>query len=237
MATEIVTRESFALTPPENKQPSTMDLLDYLVKNNGAIEAIQCIAELQDKQRKQDAELAFNEMLSQCQQEIKRVVPDADGPKKKFASYKALDKEARPVYTRYGFSLSFGTLESTLPEHILVICDCSRGLHTRRYQIPMPTDGKGPQGAAVLSKSDAVMGAVSRGCRKLLACIFNIAIGDDDPEFSNGELADTLQQMEMAFDKKVLWKLFNDAVDKFDSNPGAIKAINAAKKKREGELK
>jgi len=63
------------------------------------------------------------------------------------------------------------------------VCYVSRGAFTRTYTCPpMPADGKGPQGAAVMSKTHATGSALTYAQRYLLKLIFNLAIGDDDDD-------------------------------------------------------
>jgi hypothetical protein len=91
----------------ELRKPSTMDLLQVALQNNAAIDVIERLAPLQLDQRKLDAEVGFNEELNICQREVQTVVVDSEktGPGgKKWATYKALDKAIRPIYTARGLS-------------------------------------------------------------------------------------------------------------------------------------
>jgi hypothetical protein len=91
----------------ELRKPSTMDLLQVALQNNAAIDVIERLAALQLDQRKLDAEVGFDEELNICQREVQTVVVDSEktGPGgKKWATYKALDKAIRPIYTARGLS-------------------------------------------------------------------------------------------------------------------------------------
>jgi hypothetical protein len=50
----------------------------------------------------------------------------------------------------------------------------------------MPADGKGAQGGDVMTKTFATGAGMSYGARYLLKFIWNIAVGEDDPEASTG---------------------------------------------------
>src|ERR1051326_2577684 len=128
-----------------------MDLLAIALNNNAAIDVIERLAALQEKARDKDAEVSFNEALNRVQSDIHRIAPDLDNPQthSKYASYAQIDRVIRPVYSREGFSLSFSTEDCPQPECVRVLCFVSRGGHTRRYQVDMPSDGKGAKGGDV----------------------------------------------------------------------------------------
>lgn len=222
------------LTAPNASQPTAMEMIDYAVRNGGAIDVIERLAKLQREMMEMEAQREFNEALSMCQQEITRIAPDLQNPQthSKYASYKAIDKAVRPVYTRYGLSLTFSTIDCPTAETIRVICDVSKGLHTKRYQVDMPADGKGAKGGDVMTKTHAAGSAMSYGMRYLIKAIFNIAIGEDDNDgnLSNGELAEALEKIADAGDREIVNHYYREAYAKFEENPGAIKAIVSARK-------
>jgi hypothetical protein len=153
---------NLVLTPPETKelQPHTpMDLLSVALQHNAAIDVIERLAALQEKAMARDSEMQFNEALNAAQSELGRVAPDLTNPqtKSKYASYAALDRKIRPIYTKHGFSLSFNSGDSPLPETVRVECYVSHcGGHTRKYTgPPMPADGKGAKGGDVMTKTHA----------------------------------------------------------------------------------
>ena len=53
----------------------------------------------------------FNTAMAQAQGEMVAVKRDLSNPhtRSRYASYEALDNAARPIYSRHGFALSFGT--------------------------------------------------------------------------------------------------------------------------------
>lgn len=171
------------------KQNTPMDLLAIALQKEANIDVIERLAALQEKAIKWDAEIQFNEAMNSAQSEIGRIAPDLQNTqtKSKYASYAALDRVIRPIYVRHGFSLSFDTADSPKPDSVRAVCYVShRAGHTRRYQADVAADGKGPQGAAVMTKTHAGGAAMSYGQRYLLKFIFNIAIGEDDTD-GNGD--------------------------------------------------
>lgn len=151
---------------------------------------IERLYEIYSQIRAKDAEQAFNEAMNAAQTEMGRIKADAKNPEthSKYATYAALDKELRPIYTKHGFALSFGTQpnpEQALFQH--VVCDVTKGGHTKRYGMIVPADGKGPKGGDVMTKTHAAGAAMSYGMRYLLKSIFNVAIGEDDDDGNSGE--------------------------------------------------
>jgi hypothetical protein len=99
----------------------------------------------------------------------------------KYASYAALDKALRPIYTRHGLSISFGTGNDAPDGHVRVMAKIRHNSgHMETEFLDIPNDGKGARGGDVMTKTHAQMSGVSYGRRGLLKMIFNIAEGDDD---------------------------------------------------------
>jgi hypothetical protein len=153
-----------------------IDKMERLFKMHGEIVA-------------RSAEMAFNTALSAVQAKSRRVEADASNPQtsSKYASYAALDRALRPLYTEEGFSLSFDTGDAPAPEQVRIVCYVSHsGGHSRKYHIDMPADGKGAKGGLVMTLTHATGAATAYGMRYLLKMIFNIAVGEDDDDGNLG---------------------------------------------------
>lgn len=225
---------------PASTQPTTMmDLLSVALHEKAAIDVIERLTALQREQIDREAKNSFNDAMEAAQNEISNVVPDAKNTETggKYATFLALNRALRPVYLKHGFSLSFTGAESTKPDEVLIVCDCShKGGWTKQYMLPMPCDGKGAKGGGVMSKSHATLAATSYGRSGLLKMIFNIAIGEDDPIATNGELAEQVEFIANACDPAELKKLYAAAYTLFESNPATLKVIIAARKARKEEM-
>ena len=153
--------DELALTPEKPQTP--MGLLQVALQNNAAIDVIERLAALQEKALSIDAEMEFNESMNRAQAEIARVAPnlDNDQTKSKYASYAGLDRVIRPVYVKQGFSLSYDTVDCPKPDYVRVVCYVSKGRHTRRYQVDISADGKGPKGGDVMTKTHATGAAMT----------------------------------------------------------------------------
>jgi hypothetical protein len=214
------------------------ELLRLALSNNAAIDVIERLAALQERALDREAERQFNEAMEAAQNEISNVVPDAKNTETggKYATFLALNRALRPVYLKHGFSLTFTGAESAKPDEVLIVCDCShKGGWTKKYMLPMPCDGKGAKGGGVMSKSHATLAATSYGRSGLLKMIFNVAIGEDDPVATNGELAEQIEFIQNACDPAELKKFYAAAYTLFEANPAALKVIIAARKARKEE--
>ena len=209
-----------------------MDKMERLFKMHESIVARQ-------------AEQAFNVAMSEVQAKMRRVVADSENKQTHsvYASYAALDKMLRPIYTDGGFSLSFDT-EDSAPDTVKVLCYVShKAGHTRKYNVTMPADGKGAKGGDVMTKTHAMGSGMQYGQRYLLKFIFNVAIGkDDDGNGAGGaelitenQAADLIALIEeVGADKKKFMEYFK--IDSIDTLPAkAYKqavSMTAAKRRK-----
>lgn len=140
---------------------------------------------MHEKAVDRQAAQSFNQSLNAAQGRMGRVQADMTNNQTRsdYASYAALDKALRPIYTDEGFALSFGTAPDAPEGCVRVLCHVShREGHTRTYQADMPNDGKGAKGGDVMTKTHATGSAMTYGMRYLLKMIFNVAIGEDDDD-------------------------------------------------------
>jgi len=145
------------------------------------VEKMERLMAMCERQTAKVAEQHFFSAMTAAQAEIVRIAADKKNSqtRSEYASYAQLDRFLRPIYSKHGFALVFGT-EPAEGDMVIVTCDVSHsGGHYRTYRIPMPADGKGAKGGDVMTKTHATGSAVSYGRRYLLQLIFNVAIGID----------------------------------------------------------
>jgi hypothetical protein len=173
-------REDQALTPQDRLAITVQALAE---NPNVDVDKLERIIELQRKMLADQAKAEFNAAFSRAQSEMEPVKADAENPqtRSRYASYDALDRALRPIYTRYGFALSFGTEDGAPAEQVRVCCDLTHvGGHASHRHLDMPADGKGAKGGDVMTKTHAVGSALSYGQRYLLKLVWNIAVTEDD---------------------------------------------------------
>lgn len=155
------------------------------------VEKMERLIALHERAQAKQAEEAFGIAMSEAQSEIGRIGTDKTNKQtnSSYATYAKLDRELRPIYSRHGFALSFGTAPTDKSDVLIVTCNVMhRAGHSMFYQIPMPADGKGAKGNDVMTKTHATGSAASYGMRYLLKMIFNVAVGED-PDDDDGNAA------------------------------------------------
>jgi hypothetical protein len=152
---------------------------------DASVEKIERLMALWERGEARKSEGAFNVAMSAAQAAMRPIATDADNPqtRSRYASYAALDRGLRPIYTQYGFGLSFDTADSPIDLHVRVLCYVTHADgFSRTYHIDMPADGKGAKGGDVMTRTHATGSAVSYGMRYLLKMIFNVAVGEHDDD-------------------------------------------------------
>lgn len=229
------------------RQPTTMGLMQMALES-GQVEQLKVLQDMHFRELARNAEVEFNLAMNAVQAEITRVVPDAynQQTKSRWATYAALDKMLRPLYTKQGFSLSFDSGESPA-DTVIAYCYVShRDGHTRKYQsppVPLPT--MGPQGKAVMTTTHGTGAAMSYAKRYLLAFIFNIPVGEDDtdgnarPQMDQDELAERLAHFPKCQTFEELEAHFRASYieAKKSGDQGALDAIITAKNQQKAALR
>lgn len=179
MSNEVATKQDAAIMPITNP----LELLQTAIDRGVDPSALEKLMDLAERHDKSVAEKAFASAMTEAQSKIGRIAADSKNKQthSEYASYAALDRVVRPIYTEHGFSLSFDTEPSPIDNHVCVLCYVSHTAgHSKTYRADMPADGKGAKGGDVMTKTHAVGSAMQYGMRYLLKLIFNIAIGEDD---------------------------------------------------------
>lgn len=148
------------------------------------VEKMERLFAMHERMEAKQAETAFNTAMNEAQNGMGRISADRENTQTRswYASYGALDRVLRPIYTQHGFALSFDTGDSP-PDMVRVLCRVSHSAgHTQTYHADMPADGKGAKGGDVMTKTHAAGSAMSYGMRYLLKMIFNVALGEDDDD-------------------------------------------------------
>lgn len=185
---------------PVTETGALINLIERVSRDPGAdLDKLARLIELRNQVKAEAAKTAFDAAMTLAQSEMRPVAADANNPqtKSKYASYPALDRAMRPIYTRSGFSLSFNTGDGAPDQYVRVCCRVAHSEgHGRDYHIDMPADGKGAKGGDVMTKTHATGSAVTYGMRYLLKMIFNVAVGEDDD--GNGAGGGTITEDQVA---------------------------------------
>lgn len=231
------------IVPETRIVPADMSMISLAIEKGAGIETIERLVALQEKMLARQAEIEFNEALNRVQAEITRVAPDLTNNQtnSKYASYAAIDRVIRPIYSKAGFSLSFTEEDCPKAEHVRIVAFVSKGACTRQYRKDMPADGKGAKGGDVMTKTHAAAAADSYAKRYLVKDIFNVAIGEDDDDgnlMPENQEKDLLLGIEEANSKEELEKTYKTAIAAGlkAQDQGAVKLFMEARKKRQMKL-
>jgi hypothetical protein len=186
---------------PQSEAGAIIHMIERAARDPSVdIDKLRQLMELREKVETRAAEKAFDNAMSAAQAEMRPVAADCNNPqtRSRYASYLALDKALRPIYTRNGFSLSFNTGTDAPEGHVRVLCRVAHSGIGRDYHIDMPADGKGAKGGDVMTKTHATGSAVSYGMRYLLKMIFNISVGEDDDGNAAGDDGERISKTQLA---------------------------------------
>jgi len=180
------------------------------------VDKMERLFQLYERQEAKRAEACFNAAMSAVQKSTGRISADATNPqtRSKYASYAALDRALRPIYTEHGLSLSFDEGEPC-EGAVEVLCYVSHESgHTRTYRKRVPLSDKGIKGNQMMTPTHANASGDSYGMRYLVKKIFNIAIGEDDDDGNvAGHQVDYITEQQAA-DLEALIQELGDKLDR-----------------------
>jgi hypothetical protein len=239
--------EQTALKPMEMIQVAFQKALE-----SGGAEALAVadrILEQMAKQRDYEDRERFNAALRRIQDKLKPIVKRSrnDQTNSKYANSEAIDREIEPLIQAEGMTLTFEPEASATPQMIRIIGVLSLGAYSRRYPLEMPTDGQGPKGGGVMTRTHATGSAIAYGIRYLKRMIFNLQLKDDDGNAAGAgrvvslverRTTELLEFIKAAPDRAKLQKQYLDALAEAEKigDAKAIRDIIAAKDKRLREL-
>lgn len=184
MNTEVATVETLPPAQPESETAAIMAIIDRAARDPAVdVDKLERLMQMRLDIELHAAKRAFEVALSEAQSEMETVRADSVNPqtRSRYASYQALDKAIRPIYTKHGFTVSYDTDPGAARENdLMVLAYVAREGYSRTYRIPMPADGKGAKGGEVMTRTHAVGSAFTYGKRYLLGAIFNIVVEHDD---------------------------------------------------------
>lgn len=129
--------------------------------------------------------IEFNQDMVACQKEMPIVYAKVANTQtnSKYAKVEHILECIKPVYTKHGFSMSFGTDKSTLENHIIVTCDVlHKSGYSREYMSEMPLDLTGIKGSVNKTGIHATASAYTYAKRYLIGMIFNLTIANEDDD-------------------------------------------------------
>lgn len=165
-------------TDNEKQSPSNemMGMIERLAINpDVSPENIKSMLDIQERMMTKQAEIDFNSDMAHMQIELPRVIKANKGHNTTYASYEDIDKQVRPIMTRYGFSISFTAHQNNNMQNIDATLSHRKG-HFKTASLTLPADGSGSKNAV-----QAIGSSISYGKRYLICMLLNIVtVGEDD---------------------------------------------------------
>ncbi|MCG7598828.1 ERF family protein [Halomonas sp. McH1-25] len=188
MTNQVATREESAIqaAPVHNDASAIIQVIERAALNPDVdIDKMERLLQMQERILAKNAESAFHKAMTQAQTKMRPVVRDAsnDQTRSRYARLETIDRQVRPIYTEAGFSLSFGTADCPIQDHIRITCDVSHiEGHTKQYQVDMPLDMYGMKGNQNKTATHAHGSTMSYGRRYLTLMLFNIPMAHEDDD-------------------------------------------------------
>ena len=133
----------------------------------------------------------FNAAMAACQSEMEPVLRGSTNPdvRSKYAKLEAIDQQMRPVYTRHGFSVRFGSAPPPQPGWMRITCTVAHdGGYFEENYLDSPVTTQGSQGGRIAMTPVQAVGSVVTYLRRyLLGMVFNIVQADVVGEDNDGE--------------------------------------------------
>lgn len=185
MNSELIAEPKDIAERHESLTPDPLMLLQQAVERGMSTDQLKALVDLQEQWRAARAREAFNAAMNAVQIEMPCIVRDGHN-KQTSSTYVKLETvthQAKPIYTRNGFALSFSEDKADRENWKRIVCDIRhiQG-HTERLWIELPVDGVGAKGNAI-GAMNPVQAAISTGSygQRVLTCrAFNITIADSD---------------------------------------------------------
>lgn len=150
---------------------------------------VQKFGELLRMQREVEhdqARKAFNRAMAAAQAEMQPIVRDAKNShlNNKYAKLETIDAAIRPVYTKWGFSVRYGSAPSPHEGWIRITCTVAHdGGYFEENHLDAPVSTTGSQGGRMaVTPVQAIGSTVTYLRRYLLGMVMNAVLADEDDD-------------------------------------------------------
>jgi hypothetical protein len=164
-----------------------MSFIERASRDEGfSVEKFEALLRLQREVRHDQARQSFNAAMAAAQSEMQPVIRYAQNKHlgNKYAKLEDIDREMRPIYTKHGFSVRFGSAPSPREGDIRITCTVT---HTDGYfeenHLDAPLALLGSQGGRMaVTPVQAVGSTITYLRRYLLTMVWNVVLADDDDD-------------------------------------------------------
>lgn len=174
------------------------------------IERMERMFSFYQKVQAQQAEAEFAVAMAAAQHEMQPVVKNRmnNHTGSAFAALDAIHETIKPIYTAYGFSLSFSSKPSELAGHVHITCTVRhRSGHKEVHEDDYPIDAAGTQGKLNKTPIQAKGSTQTYARRYMEIMVFNIPIKSLDDDGAPAAPAETANAKEQPLTKAQIKKL------------------------------
>jgi hypothetical protein len=135
------------------------------------------------------AKREFNAAMAHAQAEMDPVTRDARNAhtNSRYARLETVDAQMRPIYTRHGFSVRYGSVQHPREGWLRIKCTIAHaGGYFEEHHLDAALDTSGSAGKANKTPVQAVGSTVTYLRRYLLCMAFNIVMADEDNDGNGG---------------------------------------------------
>lgn len=172
------------------------------------LDRVERLFDMHQKMLDRQQEQLFNQAMAQAQSEIEGVVVNKrnNHTHSKYANIEAIHAEAKPIWTKHGFSVLTRSGSSDVQGHIRLYTEVRHsGGHKVTYEDDWPLDTVGAKGNSNKTAIQGKGSTITYARRYTELMIFDIAIKDEDND-GNAMPVRSQQKVELTPDKASMWK-------------------------------
>lgn len=152
---------------------------------NVDVDKMERLFAMRERMAAQSAQAAYAKSMAVAQSEMPTVARLADNKQtgSKYAKLEHIAAAIKPIYTRHGFSLSFGTADCPNENERRITCVCRHAEGTSETHIvDVPFDKTGIAGKANKTDTHAYKSTLTYGRAMLTCMVFDVQTGEGDDD-------------------------------------------------------
>lgn len=152
-------------------------------------EKLEKMLDIQERWEENEAKKEYAKDMALCQKHMQPIAKNAnnDQTSSRYAKHEAICIQIKPIYTKYGFSLSFHEGKAGTDNMVRILCDVNhRKGWSKQYYVDLPMDTTGIKGSVNKTQIHGKASTFSYGRRYLTLMIFDLATFDDDDGNAGG---------------------------------------------------
>jgi len=181
---EVTIQQQSALPVVSQETDMMMQLIQQIALNPDIpVEKMQAVISMKMQVFDKNAEIEYNKAMILAQQEMLPVIKTAKNTQTSstYAKMENIAKQCKPIWTKHGFALQFGTADCPIAEHYRVTCEVSHAAgFNKKYQADLPVDDEGIKGQKNKTGCHGFGSTMSYAQRYLTIMIFNITLEGAD---------------------------------------------------------